>query len=191
MRALRRFALTSPRAAARGQAMVEFALVLALLMVITVTSLQFVPAINARGAVLNAASTAVERANSYLAAKNDTLGAQESTLCNQMLAVVRIELVKAGSPAVTNGVDGCRAGAPDGTHNPVVSVTPDAGVTKLEVAPGQAPKGLTVCVSYQYDFGAGLLWLATRAPGDVGASVQSAFTYKFCGRSILDANRTR
>lgn len=190
MNALRRLALTSPRTAVRGQAMVEFALVLALLMVITVTSLQFVPAINARGAVLNAASTAVERANSYLAAKKDTLGTQETTLCNEMLVVVRIELVKAGSPAVTNGADGCRAGAPDGVHNPVVSVTPDPGVTKLEVAPGQI-KGLTVCVSYQYDFGAGLLWLATRAPGDVGTSVQSAFTYKFCGRSILDANRTR
>lgn len=174
----------------RGQALVEFALVLALLMVITVTSLQFVPAISARGVVLNAASTAVERSNSYLAARDDTLAEQRTVLCNEILVVVRTQLTKANALPVVGGSDGCITGAPTAAHNPVVSVTPDSGVTDLVVKPG-VNKGITVCVSYRYDFGAGLLWLASKGPGDIGASVRKTFTYKFCGRSILDANRTR
>lgn len=192
MIALRLPRAATRRAATRGQAMVEFAIVLALLMVIVVTSIEMVPAITARGTVLNAAATAVERSNSYLASDADNLADQEDTLCNEALAVVRSQLIAGGLPsaAVTKGTDGCRNGAPDNTHNPVVSVNPDSGVASLVVKPG-ATVGLTVCVSYRYDFGAGLLWLASKGPGDIGTSTQKLFTYKFCGRSVLDANRTR
>lgn len=177
-------------AAQQGQALVEFAVILALLMVITVTTLSMVPAITARGTVLSAASTAVERSNSYLAPAGMSFAAQKNTLCNQILAVVREQLKAAKVPSYTTANDGCRTGVPDNTRNPIVSVTTDAGVSSLVVRPGQNIT-MTVCVSYRYDFGAGLLWLASNGPGDIGTTTKKLFTYKFCGRSILDANRTR
>lgn len=187
-----RFLRPRRRAAQQGQALVEFAVILALLMVITVTTLSMVPAITARGTVLSAASTAVERSNSYLAPAGMSFAAQKNTLCNQILAVVRQQLRAAKAPVAGTATDGCRTGVPDNAYNPVVSVTTDAGVSSLVVRPGPGQNiTMTVCVSYRYDFGAGLIWLASNGPGDIGATTKKLFTYKFCGRSILDANRTR
>jgi hypothetical protein len=179
-------------ARARGQALAEFALVAALLVMLVVTTLSIVPAITVRGVVLDAAANAVERTARYLAPTNESLTVQRTILCNALLGSVRVELARAGYP-VTTGQDGCRDRAGlDATHNPVVTAIPDTGVTDLVPSPSDPVRTrVRICVVYRYDFPGGLLFLLSRAPGDVGASLIRAATYSYCGWSVIDAKRTR
>ena len=165
---LRRLAAGRPRAAGReaerGQAVAEFAITVSLVLAVAVTALQMVPAISARGRVLDAAATATERAARYLAPGGLAPSDQRKDLCGQIRALLVAQLPAAGLP-VTGSATGCAVPASghrlaptagenlavwvsaldpkSGEADPSLRLDPDAGGAGryLEAGPGMERKG--------------------------------------------------
>lgn len=204
---LRRLAAGRPRAAGReaerGQAVAEFAITVSLVLAVAVTALQMVPAISARGRVLDAAATATERAARYLAPGGLAPSDQRKDLCGQIRALLVAQLPAAGLP-VTGSATGCAVPAsghrlaPTAGENLAVWVSaldPKSGEAdpslRLDPDAGGAGVRIEVCVAYRWKVPGGLIWLLSNGPGDIGSTVKSVFTYQFCGQDLIDATRTR
>lgn len=188
----------------RGQALVEFALVLPILIVFAVTIVDMIPGINTKGLVLDAAATATERTSRFLAPANGTATTDRNLLCGQILIIVRSQLTASlGAGSVQGAGTTCTALNAQGelapnvaNANPAVWVaaTNAAGATNtgLRLLPvGSTPLTVEVCVSYTWRPKAGLLWFFTNGPAAIKSVVTKSFTYRYCGRDVIDPNRTR
>lgn len=188
----------------RGQALVEFALVLPILVVFAITIVDMIPGINTKGLVLDAAATATERAARFLPPTNGTATTDRDLLCGQILIIVRSELTAslgpgsvAGTGAICTSRDAQNELIPDlANANPAVwvSATDAAGNadTNLRLLPaGTTPVTVEVCVSYTWQPKGGLLWFLTNGPAAIKAVVVDSFTYRYCGRDVIDSNRSR
>ena len=203
--------LTNPiRArATRGQALVEFALILPIMMTIVISVLNIMPAITTRGLVLDVSATAVERTSRFLPPTNGNAAGDQTLLCNQLLVIVRSEISAAlGADAVTTTNSGCTAlsgtklNPTPGVANPVVYVmvldtngnaVPSARLMPVYDASTQklSPVRVQVCVSYTWSPTGGLWYFALKGPGGLTKQVWETFTYRFCGNTVIDPNRTR
>jgi len=124
---------------ARGQALVEFALVLPLMMTIVISVLNFMPAVTTRGVVLDVSETSLEIAARFIPAVTATAAQDRTVLCNQLLDVVRSELsaaltdnlpsaFKPTKSPVTSGANGCAPDSDFSGNNPNTGrLTPPAG----------------------------------------------------------------
>lgn len=191
----------------RGQALAEFAIVIGVMMMLVVTSLQMVPAIAARGIVLDAAANAVERANRFLAPQDDnnsiSAASQRTMLCNQLLVVVQTQLRGSGLPVAGATDAGCRSGNPTSMFNPIVNVTTVAtpanpggyldlrNFDQRRAGLSETGPSFNVCIAYRWQPQAGLLWLISQAPGEISSSIQNSFIYRYCAPGVIDAQRTR
>lgn len=186
-----------------AQALVEFALILTVFMMLVVTSLNMIPAITARGVVLDTAVASVERVARYLTPQNSarsiTAGQQRLLLCQQLETLARVQIQGAlGDPNITEGskiisptpTQDCRSSA-DVSHNPAVNVTLLAASTNQSAGSYGPGAQVQVCLSYIWSPKGGLVWLFSQAPGQIGYSVQNAFTYRYCAPGVIDAKRTR
>jgi putative effector of murein hydrolase LrgA (UPF0299 family) len=163
--------------ALRGQSFAEFALVVGVLTLVTLFLLMIVPALQARSVVLDAAAIMTERAGLFMAPSGVGQAAQEGVLCNQLLAVARMQLSSAGYPT-TGGNSGCAAlGAkPAAGNNPIVYVSSSGNLaTNPDPANFNQPE-IKVCLLYQTSVG---FWQV----GNI--------SYQFCGRAVISATRTR
>jgi Flp pilus assembly protein TadG len=205
MRAVR----STRRSGQRGQSMVEFAIMVALLLSISVTAIDMVPAIAARGRFLDIVASATERSARFLPPAGGTAATDREALCASILAMVRTEMPASGMPVAGSGT-GCAAGAtgfdisPDAaTANPVVWVSAldglgnVSGATRLLPATSpitgatSGPVPVRVCIAYIWESKAGLLFVATRAPGQISVAAKSLFTFRMCGQDVINPYRTR
>jgi Flp pilus assembly protein TadG len=187
----------SSRSARRGQALVEFAFVLAFMCAIVITTLNFLPAITARGVVLDSAQVAAERAGRFQAAVTSTAGQDQAALCNQILIAIRntIDIRNLSAAAITRGgADGCTASlAPSATRNPVVSVSRLTYSSLDNTRAGRLFAGaeIRVCIAYRWTPSAGFLWVMLRGPFGVSSAMEQVFTFRYCGNEIIDPYRSR
>jgi len=201
-----------------GQALVEFALVLPLMMTIIISVLNFMPAVTTRGVTLDVSETALEIATRYIPAVGGDAGSDRTALCNQLLDVIRSEITAAltdnlpnyktvGSPVAGGANQGCSALdgngklTPSAAQNPVVYVQViNSGGQVLaaeRIAPTHYVNGvlqpviIKVCVSYTWTPLGGLEYLALHGPVDLSKEFWNAFTYHFCGNDLINPNRSQ
>jgi Flp pilus assembly protein TadG len=201
-----------------GQALVEFALVLPLMMTIIISVLNFMPAVTTRGVTLDVSETALEIATRYIPAVDGDAASDRTVLCNQLLDVIRSEIVAAltdnlpnyktaGSPVAGGANQGCAAWdgngklTPTPDQNPVVyvQVINSGGQVQLRerIAPTHYANGvlqpvrIKVCVSYTWTPDGGLEYLALHGPVDLSQEFWNAFTYHFCGNDLINPNRSQ
>jgi Flp pilus assembly protein TadG len=188
----------------RGQALVEFALILPILVVFAITIVDIIPGIDTKGLVLDAAATATERTSRFLAPDNGTATTDRNTLCGQILILVRSQLTQSLGPGTVTGagtnctpLNAANQLIPNlANANPAVWVAAtDAGGTprtNLRLLPsGSTPITVEVCVSYTWRPKGGLLWFLTKGPAQIDSIIVNSFTYRYCGRDVIDPNRTR
>jgi hypothetical protein len=179
-------------------------LVLPILVVFAVTIVDMIPGIDTKGLVLDAAATATERASKFLPPTNGTATTDRNLLCGQILIIVRSQLTAslgagsvAGAGTTCTALNGAGELIPNvGNANPAVWVaaTNAAGAANvnLRLLPvGATPVTVEVCVSYTWRPQGGLLWFLTNGPAAVQRVVVNSFTYRYCGRDVIDPNRTR
>ena len=202
------------RRSGSGQALAEFALVIGMLLMVVVTVLDLVPALDAQARVLNGAAAAVQRAGRFLPAENATALQDRNALCDQISVVVDGILFDSFSAngatqanvPIANGRTGCTARPGGklvpGADNPaiwVAAVNPKTGVTdeSLRLLPSVVVNGqlqpvpIEVCVAYKWQPKMGLFWLFSKGPGQIQSVTDGLFTFGFCGRDVIDPNRSR
>jgi Flp pilus assembly protein TadG len=195
--------------ATRGQALVEFALILPIMMTIVISILNIMPAITTRGLVLDVSETATERVSHFLPPTAGDAAGDRNLLCNQLLDIVRSEIsAQLGASAVTTANSGCtglsgtKLTPVPGSANPVVYVMvldangnalPSSRLMPVYDASTQklAPVRVQVCVSYTWTPTGGLWYFALKGPGGLTKQMWNAFTYRFCGNTVIDPNRSR
>jgi Flp pilus assembly protein TadG len=195
----------------RGQALLEFVFVVPIMLVFAITIADMVPAINARGVVLDIGESATERVARYLPSYTGSGPEEQATLCNQILAIARnqISAVFGASAVAGSGASGCTE--PDGSGrltpnvgsaNPVVWVAAvgDSGVAQdglplyNPAKPGSTVVPTTiveVCVAYEWQPKTGLLWVFAHWPPGISTQLATVFTYHFCGRNAIAPYRAR
>ena len=201
---IRRRLGSGPPRRSSGQALVEFALILPLMMTIVLGVLNIMPAITTRGLVLDVSATAMERAGRFLPPNNGTAVDDRALLCNQLLDIVRVELsAQLGTAALSPLVmpapgPGCTAltggklNPTPGTANPVVYVmgldangnaAPSVRLLPAYNAATQTlmPVRVQVCVSYNWHLSGLFKYFVPT----------QTFTYRFCGNTVIDPNRSR
>ena len=189
------------RGAQGGQALVEFAMVMPILVVLCLTTLSFVPLINASGATLSAGATALSRASGYTSSQSEktwtgicaaTYAAAYNEISASRTADGAPELDVAGIPPA----GGCTSGAnPTGCAAAClqVDVFPvDAGGKALSKAaffpkPGQA---IEVCVGYHYQPKDGIWWFLTNGPG-VQSVTEPFLVFRYCGVDTIETYRSQ
>jgi hypothetical protein len=184
----------------KGQALVEFAMVMPILVVLCITTLSFVPLINASGATLSAGATALSRATSYVGVQGEkswtgicavTYAAAYGQISGSKTADGAPELDMKGIPAT----GGCTSGAnPSGNSARLqIDVFPvDARGNKLSrgsypPAPGQA---IEVCVGYRYQPTGGIWWFLTNGPGISRVTTQY-LVFRYCGIDTIETYRSQ
>jgi len=196
----------------RGQALVEFALTLPLMLVVIISVVNFMPAITTRGIILDISETASEQVSRYLPATYASAADDRTILCNQLLDIVRSEVSsELGAGAVVGGVgQGCTGLAagklsPTGGANPVVWVaainpatgSPDTGYRMLQYATAgdettpRVTVAVQVCVSYLWRPQGGIMYLAMNTGTTFSQVVINTFTYRFCGHENISSTRSR
>lgn len=194
------------RSAQRGQSLVEFGLGFALVAMVALTAIDMVPAISARGRVLDAAATATERSSRFLAPDSGTPTSDRNALCGQILVLLRDQFTSAGMSTAGAGVTCAnvtsgRKIAPTTGANPVVWVSaldssglPDTGARLMPTVSASGVRtavGIEVCVAYTWRPSYGLMWFLSKGPAQLEAVPQNLFTFQFCGRDEIDPYRTR
>ena len=189
-----------PGSPAHGQALIEFALGIALLITIVVSTLAFLPAFTARGATLEAGAAALQRATSYLASGTGTPAGDRGEVCRLVYAAAYDALGAATALGAEPLLDlakvtrdgGCTDGAVASAEAPFVvdvhAVGADGTTTDdLRLIAGQE---IEVCVSYRFSPAGGIWWLMTNVPVLERASI-AVTVFRYCGRDTIEANRSR
>jgi Flp pilus assembly protein TadG len=196
----------------RGQALVEFALTLPLMLVVIISVVNFMPAITTRGIILDISETATQQVSRYLPALYATAADDRTILCNQLLDIVRSEVSsELGAAAVTGGAgQGCTGLvggklSPTAGANPVVWVAainpgtgnPDTGYRMLQYTTAgneTTPRiavAVEVCVSYLWKPQGGIMYLAMNTGTTFSQVIINTFTYRFCGHENISSTRSR
>ena len=184
-----------------GQALVEFAMTMPILVVLCLTTLSFVPLINASGATLSAGATALSRATGYTSAQGEkswtgicaaTYAAAYNQISGSKTAAGAPELDVAGIPPT----GGCTSGAnPTGGASAALQVdvfpvnAAGKALNKASVfpKPGQM---IEVCVGYHYQPSDGIWWLLANGPG-VQSVTKQFLVFRYCGIDTIETYRSQ
>jgi len=184
------------RAGSSGQSLVEFALVLPVLLTIAVSVIAFLPAITARGATLEAAASALERATAYLAPRDATPAATRPELCAVVYETAVAQLRGATAAGLTpllsddavTATGTCTEGAnaASGPSRLVVDVRAvDEEGDPLDSA-FEAGTRVEVCVGYRFEPEGGIWWLLPKG-NSVIALGEDLFVFRYCGIDTIES----
>lgn len=174
---------------AKGQAMIEFAMTLALMLLLVITTINMLPAISARGTVMNAAAAATDGTARFLAPASGSTAGDRQLACQLAYRTARSVLtrvVTGGGQGDTLPVSGSNITACNtdpAIANPAINIT-----TSGRLMPGQT---FTLCLTYTWRPTGGLFWLTFNGPFALSDWTQTLFTYRYCGNDTVHENRTR
>jgi len=183
------------RKRSRGQAMIELAISLALLLMIVFTTLALVPALRVRGEVLAAAQASTAKVKAFQGATSSTGATDRLWLCRASLAAASQQM--SGLPGVgspTGGSCSVSGGVGRGTNGALtVTVTPlnhAAGARLVSVSGGRSiSPEIRVCVRYSYNSSSLLVFMV--GSSDVQTERLGRLTFQYCGSDRVDEFRTR
>ena len=168
--------------ARRGQALLEMALILAMMLVLVFSTLALVPVLRVRGEVEAASHDATARIAMFQAPLGSSIGQQANWLCTSSLAVAEYQLSGiTGSLTSAPGADSC-AGSNGSNGRVAVSVA--------HVGSGSNGETWRVCVDYTYPTNAFVVLLSGNGKS-VSRQGLGTLIFDYCGQDEVDAFRTR
>ena len=188
-----------------GQALVEFALIVLIIITLMKTVLQILPVFTARGAVLEITASGIERVTSYLSPNvRDPLmlpkpEAERNYLCGRVWDDAKNTLTS------LDGLVGPLIDPKELGDNPkacadttAASDTLAVSVMAVDSSGADAPDknllpgtDVRVCASFNWVPKPGLVWLFWESFSSFSNEVHDAFTFRYCGVETIETYRTR